>query len=129
MARIVWLSAFFCLVAMPGIGKSWSGVLVDSKCFTSMDHNRGDIPSFVNWDINGAIQFCSPTMKTHSFAVVQPDGTSIKLDSNGNERSRTLLDNNKHSLYIVKLDGEEDRHMVRVKTISVLRRVPRWDKK
>jgi|SRR5581483_1832077 len=123
MLRLLWVPALLCVTAVLALGGSWSGVLVDSNCFNSMDHNRGDMPSFVNWDRNAAIEYCSPTRKTHSFGVVQSDGLSVNLNSDGNEKARTLLDNDKNSLYVVKLDGEKDRHMVRVNSISVLRRV------
>lgn len=128
MIRLLWLSALICSSGILATADSWSGVLVDAPCFRSRENNRGDIPSFVNWDRASAIEYCSPTRKTNSFAVVQADGMSLRLDSNGNERARNLLDNDKNSLYIVKLNGEKDRHMVRVTAISVLKRVNPWRK-
>jgi hypothetical protein len=128
MVRLLWLSALISLTSILASASTWSGVLVDSKCFTSIDNNRGDIPSFVNWDRNSAIEYCSPRRKTNSFAVVQADGLPIRLDANGNEKAHTLLGNDRSSLYIVKLTGEKDRHVVRVSSISVLKRLNRQGK-
>lgn len=117
--RIAYL---FCLLSLPGFAGSWSGWLVDSKCYRSIETNRGDIPSYVNWDVSGAIRYCSPNHKTMSFAIVQQDQSYFKLDPRGSLRAAELLTNSPHkALYLGTVRGNLNRHVITVEAISVAR--------
>ena len=134
MALLLRLACLSCLISTLSFAESVSGWLVNSKCFSSIERNRGDIPSYVNWDINGAIRYCSPTKKTTSFAVVSKnDGLPYRFDAAGNEKAIGLgLNANKKSAYLVKVDGVTSRkngvisrNTITVQAIAILTRVNR----
>ena len=68
MTLILRFACLSCLISTLSFAESLSGWLVNSECFSSLEGNRGDVPSYVNWDENRAIRYCSPTQKTKSFA-------------------------------------------------------------
>jgi hypothetical protein len=131
MTLILRFACLLCLISTLSSAESLSGWLVNSKCFSSMERNRGDVPSYVNWDENGAIRYCSPTKKTRSFAIVrQKDGLPFQFDASGNEKAIDLGLIGKKFAYLVKVEGvtrRRDRIVTRstiaVQTIAVLRRV------
>ena len=79
-------SAFAC-------AGTWPGTLVDSKCFAiaELNVNPTDTLTYVDRDQNQEILSCSPGPKTKSFAVVQHDGLSLKLDSAGNAQAAEIV--------------------------------------
>jgi len=119
---ILRLVSLCCLTSMLGFAGSWSGVLVDSKCYASRLNDRSDTPSWVNWDRGLAVRYCSPNKKTRSFAIVQQDGWTYKLDPAGNEKALALLQRkDKNSLYVVAIKGEMDRNILKVDAILAAR--------
>src|SRR5580698_365004 len=136
MTLILRFACLSCLISTLSFAESLSGWLVSSKCFSSLEWNRGDVPSYVNWDENRAIRYCSPTQKTKSFAILpQNGGLPFKLDAAGKERAIDLGLNGKKFAYLVKVegvtrrrDGMVSRSTVTVQTIAVLRRVNRHGK-
>jgi hypothetical protein len=135
MRLLLRLACLSCLISTLSVAESVSGWLVNSKCFSSIERNRGDIPSYVNWDINGAIRYCSPTKKTKSFAVVSKnDGLPYRFDAAGNEKA-IGLNASKKSAYLVKVDGVTSRkngvisrNTITVQAIAILTRVNRSGK-
>jgi hypothetical protein len=131
MTLILRFACLSCLISTLSFAESLSGWLVNSKCFSSIERNRGDVPSYVNWDENGAIRYCSPTKKTKSFAIVrQNDGLPFKLDAAGNEKAIDLGLNDKKFAYLVKVEGVTRRRdgmvswsTTTVQAFAVLRRV------
>ena len=129
MTLVLRLACLWCLASL-SFAMNISGWLVSSKCFASVEGNRGDIPSYVNWDLNGAIRYCSPNKKTKSFTVVeQNDGLPFKFDAAGNEKALALgLNASKEFAYMVKVEGLTSRNTLAVQTISIVRRVNRQGK-
>ena len=118
--RFLRLACLCGLASLPSFAGSWSGWLVDSKCYVSLETNRNDMPSYVNWDVSGAIRYCSPYSKTKSLAIVQQDQSFFKLDSAGNKRVRELLSNTSHkSLYLATVKGNLSAHVIGVQDISI----------
>lgn len=117
------LGCLACLACMPGLPATWSGWLVASRCYSSVENNRSEQPSYVNWDTMGAIRYCSPNYKTKSFAIVGQSGLSFKLDPTGNEKAMSLLQNTaQRTTYTANVKGELNRHTIKVDAISVEKR-------
>jgi len=97
---------------------------VDSKCYDSAERNVNptDTLTYVDRDKNQEIRYCSPSARTKSFAVVQPDGLSFKLDSAGNAKAAELVwKTGKKSLFAVAITGEMSRNTIKVDSISMAR--------
>jgi hypothetical protein len=115
------LVALFCLWSTLSFAASWSGALVDSKCFASEERNVNptDTLTHVDRDQNQEIRYCSSRGKTKSFALVQQDGTSFQLDSTGNAKAAELVRKTvKKSLVAVTVTGEISGNTIHVDSIS-----------
>jgi hypothetical protein len=119
--RLVYLA---CVASLPVLPSTWwSGWLVGSRCYSSLDNNRSDTPSYVNWDRMGAIRYCSPNYNTKEFTIVDQRGLSFKLDPSGNEKAVALLRNTaKKTLHTAAVKGEISQDSIKVNTISVAKR-------
>jgi hypothetical protein len=76
--------------------RSWYGSLVDAHCFNAeqgnVSENAGSV--YVDQNFGQEIRYCSPTSKTESFELVQPDNSIFKLTSAGSAKAAELV----HSL-------------------------------
>ena len=76
-----------------GLAQTWSGYLVDAKCYQAEENNVN--PFDPNFDANHnrgvEVEMCRPNAKTKSFAVVQTDGRSFRLDAAGNAKALDLV--------------------------------------
>jgi hypothetical protein len=118
------LAALLCLSSALSFAETWSGVLVDSKCYDSEERNVNptDTLTYVDRDKNMEIRYCSPSAKTKSFAVVQPDGMSFKLDSAGNAKAAELVrKTGKRSRFAAAITGQMSKNTIKVDSISVAR--------
>jgi hypothetical protein len=115
---------------MLGFAGSWSGWLVNSKCYASMESNRSEPESFSNWDRNLAIRYCTADKKTKSFSVVRWDnGSNFNLNPAGNEKAAELpLNADKKFVYLVNVMGETSRNTVTVQAISIVKQIDRKGK-
>src|SRR5580704_16132508 len=124
MPRAMRLAAFLCLSSALSFAGSWSGALVDSKCYDSEERNVNptDTMTSVDRDKDLEIRYCSPSAKTKSFAVVQQDGMGFKLDSVGNAKAAELVrKTGKKSHFAVAITGEMSRNTIKVDLISIAR--------
>lgn len=124
LALIIRLGALACLSAALGFAGTWSGDLVDSKCYTSEVNNRNpsDTDTFVDTDRGYEIRYCAPNAKTKSFAIVQPDGVSLPLDTAGNTQAAELVQKTgKKSVFPVAVTGKEEKGTIQVDSISLAR--------
>jgi hypothetical protein len=89
----VRLAVLLFLVSASGFAGTWSGSLVDSKCFAASERNvnPNDTLTAVDRDQNQEIRYCSPGLKTKSFAVVDANGLSFALDSAGNAKAAEFV--------------------------------------
>ena len=108
------LAALACLSSALSFAGNWSGILVDSRCWDIQENNRGGTLVYDGRDGNLEIRLCSPGAKTKSFAVVQQDGLSFKLDAPGNAKAAELAHPKDVSLgaIYVTLDRMEDKGLV-----------------
>src|SRR5271165_898415 len=93
MALTVRIAALIGFSSALGVAGSWSGSLVDSRCYANEERNvnPNDTETSVDRDSNSEIRYCSPTAKTKSFAVVQHDGMIFRLDAAGNTKAAELV--------------------------------------
>jgi hypothetical protein len=111
-----------CLSSALGHAETWSGTLVDSRCWDFQENNTKDTSIYVDRDTNMELHICSPTAKTKSFTVVLPDGSTLKLNTGGNAKAAELVQKiGKRSPVTVGITGESERNTVRVDSISMLR--------
>ena len=119
------LAALFCLASALSFAGSWSGAMVDSKCYESeeLNVNPTDTLTSVDRDTSREVRYCSPSARTKSFTVVQRDGLkSFRLDSAGNAKAADLVRNTgKKSLIVVDVTGEINRNTIKVDSISLAR--------
>ena len=120
MKRVLRLAYLSCLASLPILPATWSGWLVNSRCYSSLEANRSDLPSYVNWGQMGAIRYCSPDHKTTSFAVIDHNGLSLRLDAEGNERAMSQLRNTeKRTLATAEIERQPSHNKISVSRISV----------
>ena len=116
LAVLVYLSSTI------GLAETWSGTLVDSRCWGFAENNTKDVSIYVDRDRNMEIRSCSPTAKTKSFAVVLPDGLTLKLDAEGNAKAADLIQKvGKESPVTVGVTGEKNRNTIKADSISIMR--------
>jgi hypothetical protein len=121
MIRLVTLVCFSSILSFAG---SWSGALVNSKCWAAEERNvnPADTSTFVDRDRNLEIHACSPNARTKSFAVVLPDGLSFQLDAAGNAKAAELIrQTGKQSVFTVAVSGERIKNIVKVDSMSMAR--------
>jgi len=117
------LIVVFALASLLTFADSWSGVLVDGKCYAAEQRNVNPHDSLTNVDRDRyqEIWYCSPNAKTKSFTVVQQNGLNLNLDAAGNAKAAGLVRNaGKKSLFSVAVTGQMTGDIVQVNTISKL---------
>lgn len=122
MKRAICLAALLFLASAPSFAGTWSGYLVDSKCYDISEQNVNpwDTSTAVDRDKDLEIRLCSPNAKTKAFAVVQMDWLSLKLDAAGNAKAAELLRRiGKKSAFLVTVTGEKNKATIKVDSISI----------
>ena len=114
------LAVLFCCGSAIGLAGSWSGALVDSKCYAAEQRNvnPNDTLIYVDRDTNSEIRYCTPNAKTTVFAVVQSDNSTFQLDAGGNARAANLVRaTGKKTRLAVVVTGEKSGDIVKVDSI------------
>jgi len=115
-------AALLCLSPAPGVTANCTGFLVDARCFGNRERNvnPNDTLTAVDRDQNSELRYCSPSVKTRSFALVEQDGSSFTLDSAGNSKALDLVrTTGKKSLFVVAVTGEAKKNTITVDSISL----------
>jgi hypothetical protein len=115
------LAALLCLSSALSFPATWSGVLVDVKCYAAMERNVNptDTQANVNRDRNQEIRYCAPSAKTKSFGVVQSDGVSFAFDAMGNAKAADLVRKTASKSRLgVAVNGEMNKNTIVVDSIS-----------
>jgi hypothetical protein len=122
MLRIFRLTSLLFFPPLVAFAATWSGALVDSKCYESILSNRNPWETSPGaYDTAGDIRYCSPRAKTRSFALIQDDGSKLALDPAGNQKAIDLLRKAPaRHLYVVNVTGEKIRKMLKVQVISLV---------
>jgi len=118
---IVRLAVLFCLSAGLSFAGTWSGTLVDARCWGFEERNipPNDTTQFVDRDRNEEVRFCSPGAKTKTFAIVPPDGMSLALDGAGNAKAAGLIRGaSKYAVIRVSVTGDLANQTIQVRSIA-----------
>lgn len=111
--------SLLCLASGLGFAGTWSGNLVDAKCYQALagNHNVSDSP--VLQDVGAEVRFCAPKSSTQTFAVVRSDDMAVALNSTGNVQAAQLVRQKagKGLIYVV-VSGEMQHHTIAVNSIS-----------
>jgi hypothetical protein len=116
------LAVLLCLSSAFGFAETWSGYLVDSKCYANEEGNVNPTDTLTNVDRDRGfeVRYCSPNAKTKSFAIVRTDGQTLKLDAGGNAKAADMVRKiGKKPLLAVAVTGERNKNTITVDTISV----------
>jgi hypothetical protein len=124
MKPIARAAALLNLIATLGFATTWTGPLVDAKCYASLENNTGPDSSYVDRDFTGIIRYCSRKAKRTSFAVVQPGGISLRLYERGNSQAAELVRNtDQKRILIVSVVGEKMHNSLKVTKLSLVRTI------
>jgi len=110
------------LLAGPGLAASWSGYLVDSKCYAALQRNRNprDMAPQVDRDMDYQIRYCVPKAKTKAFAIVLEDWSPLKFDPSGNAKAAALVAKIGRKPFLrVNVSGELNNGVITVQSIAV----------
>jgi hypothetical protein len=116
------LPACLCLASALALAETWSGFLVNSSCYESLEsnHNPSDTDTYVDRDRGAEVRYCAPNTKTKSFAIVEQDGESFTLDPAGNVKAAALVrQTGKKQLWPVNVTGQRQKGQVNVSSISL----------
>jgi hypothetical protein len=116
LAVLIFLAFTACLAT-----ESFSGYMVDSDCFETMQRNTNQWPTpTVELDMDRDVKFCAPKTTTKSFGLVKQDWAILRFDSGGNAKAAELIRNTeRREMYLVSLAGAMDKNFLRVDSISV----------
>ena len=117
-ATLVRLLSLSCLMAGSVSAGTWSGTLVDARCYESAKNNHNVYDSTVVRDVRLDVKLCAPKAKTRSFAIVQLDGEDIAFDSAGNAQAAQLIRHGAaESPILVVVNGEVNKKTIAVASI------------
>jgi len=122
--RLLMFGALFCLGSTLAFAGSWSGALVDPKCYDALERNANprDTLIYVDRDTNQEIRYCSPNAKTKVFGIVQSDGLRLRFDSAGNTKAAELVKQTGNKpRFTVTVTGEMSKDLINVDTILLAR--------
>jgi|ERR1700691_1987532 hypothetical protein len=118
----IGLAALVCLAAAPAFANSWSGYLVDSRCYAAEERsvNPNYTYNHAYRDTDEEIRICSPNAKTKSFSIVGHDGFGHALDPVGNEKAAAIVQQkgNKHRLKVA-VTGEMSKSAIEVSSLAI----------
>ena len=121
MKQSLFLLVVLCLLSVPVFADTWTGYLVDAKCYASEERNVSPFDSNVDTDRDrgSEVQFCRPSPKTKTFAIVDYDGRSVALDASGNAKAADLAKQaTRKSVIAVTVTGQKHGKVVAVDSIT-----------
>lgn len=121
MVFVARSAVLLALFGGPAFSGSWPGSLVDAKCYAALERNvnPNDTLSAVDRDRVREIRYCSPKVKTKTFAFVDHDGLFFQLDSAGNAKASEFVRNaGRHPFFPVVINGEKSKDIITVDAIS-----------
>ena len=116
---------FLCLslALTPALAETWTGALVDSKCYDNLESNRSPKETlfYVDRDRGSEIRYCYPKASTKLYAIVQIDGIAVKLDPSANAKASDLVQKAAPGTkwFQVSVSGEMSKKFVNVDSITL----------
>lgn len=113
------LAALLFCISVVGLANSWSGFLVDSRCWESIQNNVSSDTTTVSRDMDGAVRYCSPRAHTARFTIVLNDWTGLTLDTDGSMEAAELVQHGRVGcVTYVHVTGTVSQRTMRVNSIS-----------
>ena len=114
------LAALFFFLSTAGFAGTWSGFLVDSRCWASRQTNATVEATTVARSMNADVRFCSPTRDAKRMGVVLDNWRKLRFDPTGNVRAAQLVAKAAEgSSYNVTVKGLlSDKSTIRVDSLS-----------
>jgi hypothetical protein len=108
------LLSLLIVLAPLGIAGTWSGYLVDSRCYASEQSNVSADAASGSRDMRLGLRQCSATSETKRFAIVQNDWSVLKLDTAGNQSVAAVARHNtkRSTLYCVTVAGVRHKNTI-----------------
>jgi hypothetical protein len=126
MKLILRLAGIFGMVATLGFATTWSGSLVDARCYAGFQGSKKSAMHYVDRDTSWVIGYCAPRVRTSSFVVVPVDGGTFPLDSHGNKQASAIVRKvGRRRLILVQVAGVKKGNNVAVSTVKLARVFPR----
>lgn len=126
MKSIIRAAGLLAMLSTLASAGTWSGVLVDGKCYAGFRGNTRSSLQFVDRDTAWVIRYCAPRLKTGCFAVVPANGGTFPLDSNGNAQAWALVrKTGKRRILVVEVAGIKKGKDIAVSAIKVMKVLPR----
>ena len=119
--RLAYAFALCFLGAASARSATFSGVLVDAKCYEAEERNisPNDTQSYADRDLDMEARYCAPNLKTKTFAIVLYDWSHPRLDAVGNQKAAELVRKiGKKRNFPVVVKGEITKNTVQVNSIS-----------
>jgi hypothetical protein len=109
------------LAPVLGFAGTWSGLLVDSNCYTSVLRNTNKDPTTLKRDMNSDVRYCAPKPHTKVFAIVFSDWDNLKLDPTGNKKAAELAPQagKKHLLEVTATGDLNKDGIIQVSSLSL----------
>jgi hypothetical protein len=122
MSLITKVASLLGMIAPLGLATTWSGPLVDARCYASLLNNTNPDLIYVDRDFAGMIRYCAPKARTTSFAVVQQGGIPLRLDPRGNEQAAELVKKvGGKKIILVNVEGQRaSKRSVNVTQLSMV---------
>ena len=119
--RSIFFAVLLC-ISTPALAETWTGYLVDGKCYASEERNVN--PFAASFDANHdrayEIRVCGPKFRTKEFIVVDVNGESFKLDPSGNAKAADFVRQiGQKQLLYVTVNGERHENIVTVDSIKL----------
>jgi hypothetical protein len=126
MKSIIRVAGLLFLFSTLGSAATWSGALVDAKCYAWFRGNTRTTLKFVDRNTAWMISYCAPTLKTGCFELVPEDGSTFPLDSYGNAQAWALVRKfRKRRILVVEVTGVKQGKDVVVSGVKLMRVVRR----
>jgi len=109
-------------LSVAGFAGTWSGQLVDSRCYALVTTNVSLDAGYAGRDMVGELRTCLVNDRTKYFGVVLNDWSTFRFDGRGNAQASELVRlNHKRSAYHVTVGGavNSKKHTIAVSSLSV----------
>ncbi len=111
MKRLMLAMSFGALcLALPLAAETWSDVaIVDNNCMAKVKANP-----------DAHTRACALQCQKSGYAIVESDGTVLKLDENGNKKAIAALKASKESDHLrATVTGEKEGDIIKVATLKL----------
>jgi len=110
------------LTAAGAFAGTWTGALVDAKCYAAQERNVSprDTLTSIDRDRDYEIRYCRPGAKTTLFAIVDHDGQVLELDPSSSARAEEIAKKVAKPGWVnVTVTGERKTKTIQVDSISL----------